>query len=516
MLRYLVASRKASIIAAEVSDAVWDAARFGAVAVLTKLGNTWTTWGAALAAGACLAVTWRHRKWLPPVALSAAIVIDHFTTLTLRHVFHRSGPPASPLATYPSGGCDRVILFYGLIAYLLWREFSGQRRTAIAIAAAVAALGFNEAYSRVYLSLHWFTDALSGLLYGSLLLAIFITAVHFAVGRPSQRIVRAASALAALPAALLAIGVPVGVGILDSLGQHPAVTGASHVTGPLVPAAGAYLGAYVQPTGYSWLTQVAAVKAFQRQIGRPLGLIHVYHPWSQPFPSQADRAFVDAGKVLLLTWGGTPDSRDIIAGRYDHLIMARAAAIRGLHRPILMEFRHEMDRPNLQWAVHGPAAYIKAWDHIRAIFRQAGAGNVGWVWCPTGYGFQVRRAQAFYPGNAEVDWVCADVYSFSPAESLQQAAAPFLTWASPTSKPVIIGEFAVNGPASAWAAWLTAAGGFAEKHPQIKAIAYFDANGKDSNGNPFMYWISDHKHALRSFARLAATAYFRPAIPREA
>jgi membrane-associated phospholipid phosphatase len=224
-------SHKASGLAAGLTDAVWDSARFGAVAAagtlvvfgvmcalglivvhhglaidkpifgwmtkhqvhvmaalmkrLTKLGNTWTTWGAALAASACLAVTWRQRKWLPPVVLLTTIVVDHFTTLALRHVFHRLGPPTSPLGTYPSGGCDRVILFYGLIAYLLWREFSGQRRTAIAIAAAVAALGFNEAYSRVYLSLHWFTDALSGLLYGTLLLAIFIIAVHFVAGRPN-------------------------------------------------------------------------------------------------------------------------------------------------------------------------------------------------------------------------------------------------------------------------------------------------------------------------------------------
>ena len=232
-------THKASGIAAGVTDAAWDSARFGTTAVagtlvvfglmcalglivvhhglavdrpifdwmtkhqvhvlgalmkrLTKIGDTWTTWGAALAAAACLAVAWRHRKWLPPVVLIAAIVIDHFTTLALRHVFHRIGPPTSPLGTYPSGGCDRVILFYGLIAYLLWREFSGQRRTAIMIAATVAALGFSEAYSRVYLSLHWFTDALSGLLYGSMLLVIFITAVHFVVGRPSQSTVSVAN-----------------------------------------------------------------------------------------------------------------------------------------------------------------------------------------------------------------------------------------------------------------------------------------------------------------------------------
>jgi membrane-associated phospholipid phosphatase len=112
------------------------------------------------------------------------IVIDHYTTLGLRHVFHRLGPPTSPLGTYPSGGCDRCIVFYGLIAYLLWHAFSGRRTTAIWAAAVVAALGFNEAYSRVYLSLHWLTDALSGLIYGVLLLIAFIMAVRVAGGRP--------------------------------------------------------------------------------------------------------------------------------------------------------------------------------------------------------------------------------------------------------------------------------------------------------------------------------------------
>jgi len=149
---------------------------------LTKIGNSWTCWAAAVAAAVCMAVTWRTKRWLPPIVLTAVIVVDHYTTLALRHTFERLGPPDSPLGTYPSGGCDRVILFYGLIAYLLWREFSGQRKTALWAGAVVAALGFNEAYSRVYLGLHWFTDAASGLLYGSLLLAAFIIAVRLVAG----------------------------------------------------------------------------------------------------------------------------------------------------------------------------------------------------------------------------------------------------------------------------------------------------------------------------------------------
>jgi membrane-associated phospholipid phosphatase len=157
----------------------------------TKIGNTWTTWGACAAAACCLAVTWRARRWLPPVVLAAVIVVDHFTTLALRHTFHRIGPPGSLDGTYPSGGVDRVVLMYGMIAYLLWREFSGRRPAAVWAVTAVAALAFSEAYSRVYLTLHWLTDSVAGLVYGGLLLTVFVAAV--------RRVTRPASAPAASP-----------------------------------------------------------------------------------------------------------------------------------------------------------------------------------------------------------------------------------------------------------------------------------------------------------------------------
>jgi membrane-associated phospholipid phosphatase len=168
---------------------VWKAA----MNRVTKMGNTWTTWGAAAAAAACLAAFYRRQKWLPPVVLAAAVFVDHYLTLALRHTFHRLGPPDSPLGTYPSGGCDRVILFYGLIAYLIWREVSARRSTAAWLAGVVAAAGFTEAYSRVYLTLHWFTDAVSGLVYGSLLLAVFIATIRLVDG-PARKVVKPAAA----------------------------------------------------------------------------------------------------------------------------------------------------------------------------------------------------------------------------------------------------------------------------------------------------------------------------------
>jgi O-antigen/teichoic acid export membrane protein len=278
----------------------------------------------------------------------------------------------------------------------------------------------------------------------------------------------------------------------------------------LVPAQGAYLGAYVQPALYTSRGTIDAVHGFQRAVGHRIDLVHVYDKWNKPFPTAADRFFVRHGKVLLLTWGGSPDTRAIIAGRDDAMIRARAEAVKRLRRPILLEFRHEMDRPNLQWTIHGPASYIKAWDHIRSIFTAAGATNVSWVWCPTGFGFEVGRAQAFYPGNSEVDWVCADVYANSTAQPLRAAAGPFLQWARHTRKPVIIGEFAVKGHSGGWAAWLTAAAELARSDRQIRAMAYFDGDGLDSNGHPFAYRLDHRPRALMVFGRLLGQPFFQP------
>jgi hypothetical protein len=154
---------------------------------LTKIGNTWTTWGAALVSAAVLAAFWpARRRWIPPVVLVTALIVDHYETLGIRHVFGRIGPPNSPHGTYPSGGCERVVLFYGLIAYLAWREASGRRTAGIWAGVGVAMLAFNEAYSRSYLTLHWFTDSVSGVLYGVLMLLSFTIAVRIVAGPVRQ------------------------------------------------------------------------------------------------------------------------------------------------------------------------------------------------------------------------------------------------------------------------------------------------------------------------------------------
>jgi membrane-associated phospholipid phosphatase len=154
---------------------------------LNKIGNTWTVWGAAGAAAACLAAAWRRQKWLPPSVLAAAVLADKYATLALRRRFRRVGPPGSPGGTYPAGGPDRVVLFYGLIANMLWREFSGSRRGKALALGVLGGLAFNQAYCREYLSKHWFTDIVCGLLYGAALYAPFAFAIRLLAGPPAPR-----------------------------------------------------------------------------------------------------------------------------------------------------------------------------------------------------------------------------------------------------------------------------------------------------------------------------------------
>jgi hypothetical protein len=279
----------------------------------------------------------------------------------------------------------------------------------------------------------------------------------------------------------------------------------------LIPRSGAYLGAYVQPrTVASGQAQalIEAVTSFESRLGHRLGMVHVYHPWPASFPSIADRYFASTGSTLLITWGGTPDFPAIVAGRYDAMIRARAEAIRSLGRPVLLEFRHEMDRPNLQWAVHSSADYIAAWKHIRSIFAAVGATKVGWVWCPTAQGFADGRAQAYYPGDGEVNWICVDAYSASPRQPLGAVISPFLHWAAHRPKPVLIGEFGVRSDPRGWPSWLTGIGQLAREDPQIKALVYFDAAGRDSQGRPYNFLLTGNPAATSTFASLLAERYF--------
>jgi hypothetical protein len=279
---------------------------------------------------------------------------------------------------------------------------------------------------------------------------------------------------------------------------------------PLAPATGALVGAWVRPQPYTQDGRIDSVARFEHQIGGPLDIVHTYRRWTEPFFSPSDLQFISTGHLLQLSWAGD-DARKIASGAFDNLIRARARAARAMGRPFFMEWRWEMDRPNLQATVWSGPDYVKAWQHIHAIFDQEGATNASWVWCPTADGFAKGRAQSYYPGDAWVDWVCVDAYPGSDLTPMSDVLAPFLSWAAGHDKPIMIGEYGVPRSASPAerAAWLTATAATFRAHPQIKAVVYYDENPGGHSAKR-AYVIDDQPPVLEAFRAMARSPYFDP------
>ena len=90
--------------------------------------------------------------------------------------------------TYPSGGCARLIVTYGIIVYLAlltWPSLG--RRWRVAGFTAVAVLAWVEGYTRIYLIKHWGLDVVGGLLYGTLMLLALIAATSCFKPKPPTK-----------------------------------------------------------------------------------------------------------------------------------------------------------------------------------------------------------------------------------------------------------------------------------------------------------------------------------------
>jgi len=306
-------------------------------------------------------------------------------------------------------------------------------------------------------------------------------------------------------------------GIIPST-PEPIATGSvgdtSHLA-VLPPAHGALVGAYVKPAegDFNDAGKVRAVDAFEAKLGRRMDIVHTYRTWSDPFFADSDLEFIRRGQTLLASWSGT-DTRLIVLGRYDDLIRQNAQQIRDMGRPILLRWRWEMDRPNLQAEVWSSQDFIAAWKHIWTIFREVGATNVSWVWCPTAKGFVDGIAGAYYPGDDYVDWICVTTYPGDVKQSVAPLSAlikPFLQWAAGHAKPIIIGEYGIPKTLSSAirAAWLRDATEVYELNPQIRAVVYFESDPGDRKESHH-YELRDDPEALAAFVQMCNDPYFNP------
>ncbi len=291
--------------------------------------------------------------------------------------------------------------------------------------------------------------------------------------------------------ALIVIGALVAAGawaLVGGGGDGNKGGGDSQTAGrPTVPAlgAGALFGVHTEVGDDSVEAEKKAIEKLETHLGRNLDINHTFYPWEKEFPTELEEWDLASGRIPMISWNGRgPFADDIAAGQHDPLIQDRALRVKELKGRVLIRWFWEMDGNNkAEWA-KSPTDYIGAWRRIVDLFREQGADNVEWVWCPNASAFRDGEAQAFYPGPEYVDWICGDGYNWAPGRAgddwraFREVFEGFYAWASKQNKRIMVGEFGVQerSPGEK-AAWITdVKDTLKAEFPLINAVVYFDAN----------------------------------------
>jgi hypothetical protein len=267
---------------------------------------------------------------------------------------------------------------------------------------------------------------------------------------------------------------------------------------PPVPVTGAYLGAYVDPGTAGGTKGTAAetsvLPVFNQQIGKSVGIVHVYTPWREAAPIAEVSAISANGGIAMLDWGCGDADTSVAAGADDSTITAFAQALKTYGKPVFLRWFWEMNflagqaknpdsptnvRLNTCISSGGAAGYVAAWQHIWNVFQQVGATNVAFVWCP---GLDGAAAPSmFYPGNQYVNWIAVDAYdrNHSGASAFSSLFSSFYQQWSPNGKPIMIGETGATSVDQV--AYLQGMLAAMPSFPDIKAVVYFDAVGPAGN-----------------------------------
>jgi len=282
-----------------------------------------------------------------------------------------------------------------------------------------------------------------------------------------------------------------------------------------VVGGGALFGVSTSPGNRSFEAEKKAVERLEAQLGRTIDINHNFYTWDEEFPTEAERWDLKSGRLPLISWNGKDvRSSEIAAGDHDSLIVDRALRVKALGHPVLIRWFWEMDgNKKREWA-GAPADYIAAWRHIVDVFRARGATNVQWVWCPNASAFGDGEAQAFYPGEEYVDWVCADGYNWAPGRveddwrSFEDIFASFYAWASQQNKKIMVGEFGVQERSGDdKARWVEdARTTLKTKFPLIKAVVYFNANAD------YDWRMNSSPSASQAFKDMANDPWFNVSV----
>ena len=137
--------------------------------------------------------------------------------------------------------------------------------------------------------------------------------------------------------------------------------------------------------------------------------------------------------------------------------------------PVFIRFAHEMNHQHhaYPWSVgyngNTAADYVAAWRRIHSIFRDAGADNVRFVWCPNVNIQGSSPFRRFHPGDQYVDWIGLDGYNGGSGLdwggwlTFSQVFEPSYVDLKEHRKPMVVCEVGSSEQGGDKAAWIEVA-----------------------------------------------------------
>jgi mannan endo-1,4-beta-mannosidase len=214
------------------------------------------------------------------------------------------------------------------------------------------------------------------------------------------------------------------------------------------------LGVYYGNQGWN-MAQVRDLEAWQRKGN---AVVNLFTNWC-PGATEMNNLFAiqlpnvwNNRNVPMITWepflcspGQTPLDVEAraAAGEYDSYLIAWSGRLKTFlsgpdmvlgtadDRRVYLRLAHEMNGNWYPWSAQGerlPADYVAMWQRTWQIIASQGMGpqHVQWVWSVNHEDVGAFPAEAYYPGDAYVDWVAMDGYNWGTSQT-------WSTWRAPES-----------------------------------------------------------------------------------
>lgn len=232
------------------------------------------------------------------------------------------------------------------------------------------------------------------------------------------------------------------------------------------------------------------------------------------FPQQSLEAIWKVGAIPCISWEpmnyqGNKETmipyEEILQGRYDSYLKTFARAVRRWQKPLIIRFAHEMNLERYHWGTtqeafgaRSPEIYRHMFRYLVTLFRQLGADNVLWAFCPNAEsvpnpayhaGSKWNEATNYYPGDDFVDLVGMDGYNWGTTQTRDkngwnshwQSFAEIFSHLHKTlrsvapNKPLLVFETASVAEAGNRAVWVREALATLERW-QVQGMVWFQAD----------------------------------------